>query len=305
MQLPPLAIRGFVRGHRHPASDGSGADLARIFRSRSAPPPTSRFAFLRTSTSWSVPCCNATRATFVFNPVVAFLDASVFTSSDSGIRRALAPLADLLERRRCASTMVRHLNKQGGTNALYRGGAPSVCKPPAARVGWLAMPPTSPAAACWPRTKTTLPRFSKASPTSCMPRAMAPRPSAGSASACIRPTSCYRRGPPPVRDRARDFLNAFLKDGPRTSHDVWDDARKHGHSIITVRRAAKNIPVDFRRVFLGGVQKTYWLLPGQELPANASDPREDNDFWRAFAEQEKKFPRSCPLDADDDTEKTQ
>ena len=108
-----------------------------------------------------------------------------------------------------------------------------------------------------------------------------------------------------MRDCARDFLNAFLKDGPRTSHDVWDDARKHGHSIITVRRAAKNIPVDFRRVFLGGVQKTYWLLPGQELPANASDPREDNDFWRALAEQEKKFPRSCPLDADDDTEKTQ
>jgi len=57
----------------------------------------------------------------------------------------------------------------------------------------------------------------------------------------------------PQRDRARDFLNAFLKDGPRNSHEVWDAARKQGHSEITVRRTARKIPVDFRRVFCDGV----------------------------------------------------
>src|SRR5439155_10848615 len=55
----------------------------------------------------------------VLDPVVAFLQASVLSASDQSVRRALAPLADLAERRQCAIEMVRHLNKKGGGKALY------------------------------------------------------------------------------------------------------------------------------------------------------------------------------------------
>jgi hypothetical protein len=284
-----------------------GADLTRIFRwrLRTAADQPLRIPLNLDVLERALLQCDARY--LVFDPVVAFFDASVFACSDSGIRRALAPLADLLERRRCASTMVRHLNKQGGTNALYRGGG-SIGLQAACRTSWLVgRDPDQFGRRVLAQNKNNLAPL--------QPSLAYELHAEGDGPATIRwlgvsPYSADQllaaaAQAAPERDRARDFLNAFLKDGPRTSHDVWDDARKHGHSDITLRRAARKIPVGFRRVVSDGVQKTYWLLPGQELPANASDPREDNEFWRALAAQEKKFPRPCPLDADDDTEKRQ
>ena len=72
----------------------------------------------------------------VLDPVMAFLDASVMANSDQGVRRALAPLARLAVLHRCAVLLVRHLNKHGGTHALYRGGG-SIGLLAACRSGWL------------------------------------------------------------------------------------------------------------------------------------------------------------------------
>ncbi len=280
-----------------------GADLARIFRwrLRTAADQPLRIPANLDVLERALLQCDARY--LVLDPVVAFLDASVFANSDHGIRRVLAPLADLLERRRCASTMVRHLNKQGGTNALYRGGG-SIGLQAACRTSWLVgHDPDNLGRRVLAQNKNNL------SP--------------------LQPSLAYELhaegdGPPtirwlgvsqysadqllaaaaraaPERDRARDFLSAFLNDGPRTSHEIWDAARKQGHSDITVRRAARKIPVDFRRVFCDGVQKTYWLLPGQELSASAHAHKDNNDIWEAIAEQERRFPRPCPLD-DDGTE---
>jgi hypothetical protein len=57
----------------------------------------------------------------VVDPIMAFLDDSVLCASDRSVRRALAPLLQLAEKHRCAVLMHRHLNKQGGSRALYRG----------------------------------------------------------------------------------------------------------------------------------------------------------------------------------------
>src|SRR5207248_6843809 len=57
----------------------------------------------------------------VLDPLMAFLDDSVLCASDQSVRRVLAPLMDLAEKHRCALLMHRHLNKQGGGRALYRG----------------------------------------------------------------------------------------------------------------------------------------------------------------------------------------
>ena len=58
----------------------------------------------------------------VLDPIMAFLDRSVLANSDQGVRGALAPMAHLLDHCSAAALMVRHLNKQGGTHAIYRGG---------------------------------------------------------------------------------------------------------------------------------------------------------------------------------------
>jgi RecA-family ATPase len=57
----------------------------------------------------------------VIDPIMAFLDDSVLSSSDQSVRRALAPLMQVAEKHRCAVLMHRHLSKQGGKQALYRG----------------------------------------------------------------------------------------------------------------------------------------------------------------------------------------
>src|SRR5947208_3483055 len=70
---------------------------------------------------------------------LALLDPAVIAASDAHARRALAPLARLAERHRCAILLVRHLAKQGGRRALYRGGG-SIGIVGACRSGWLLAP---------------------------------------------------------------------------------------------------------------------------------------------------------------------
>jgi len=56
------------------------------------------------------------------DPIVAYLGEKVRTASDHHVRRALAPLVDIAQRRGCAIVAIRHLNKQAGGDAVYRGG---------------------------------------------------------------------------------------------------------------------------------------------------------------------------------------
>src|SRR5439155_26318473 len=79
-----------------------------------------------------------TRARLVIiDPVMAFLDRTVMANSDANVRRALNPLAHLAEKYRCVILLVRHLNKDEGPNALYRGGG-SIAFVAACRLAWLA-----------------------------------------------------------------------------------------------------------------------------------------------------------------------
>src|ERR1022692_3252261 len=58
----------------------------------------------------------------IIDPIVAFLDRTVMMNSDANVRRALHSLALVAEKHRCVILMVRHLNKDDGPHALYRGG---------------------------------------------------------------------------------------------------------------------------------------------------------------------------------------
>lgn len=58
----------------------------------------------------------------VVDPLFGFLSPDVKVNSDPDIRRALNPLALMAQRTGVSVILVRHLNKSGGVNSLYRGG---------------------------------------------------------------------------------------------------------------------------------------------------------------------------------------
>lgn len=58
----------------------------------------------------------------IVDPIAAFLSESVNSSNDAAVRRALEPFATVLGQNHCTGIMIRHLNKQSGTKASYRGG---------------------------------------------------------------------------------------------------------------------------------------------------------------------------------------
>lgn len=58
----------------------------------------------------------------VIDPVMAFMSEGINTNNDASVRRALTPLVEVLQETGAAGLLVRHLNKSGELQALYRGG---------------------------------------------------------------------------------------------------------------------------------------------------------------------------------------
>jgi len=75
-----------------------------------------------------------------------------------------------------------------------------------------------------------------------------------------------RSTPPRQREIARDWLEDFLAEAPRTSDEVWQSAEQAGLSERTLFRAKADLDVSTERVKLPGQRLSYWLLPHQELP---------------------------------------
>jgi hypothetical protein len=103
----------------------------------------------------------------------------------------------------------------------------------------------------------------------------------------------------PPRDRAVAFLEQFLKDGPRTSRDIWEAAQKAGLSARTLHRAREGLDISSLRFHADGQLVSYWRLPGQQWPASRFG---DSELGRYLAELEKQFPPPNPLDLEDDRE---
>ena len=72
----------------------------------------------------------------------------------------------------------------------------------------------------------------------------------------------------PLRQReiARDWLEDFLDEEPRTSEEVWQSAEQAGLSERTLFRAKSDLGVTTERVKLPDKRLSYWLLPQQQLP---------------------------------------
>jgi hypothetical protein len=231
----------------------------------------------------------------VIDPVSSFLDESVLCASDQSVRRALAPLMHQAEKHRCAVLMHRHLNKQGGGRALYRG-LGSIAFVAACRFAMLVgRDPLERGRSVLAQVRNSL---------------AAPQPSLAYRLTAVgdEPPTVDWLGPSPFsadellsaagkerpRDRAAAFLGEFLAAGPRTSDEIWEAARKAGLSARTVERAKAGLDVRSRRgTAPSGGPVSYWHLPDQEVPPVG---RGDTEIDRLLADLERRFPPPNPLD---------
>jgi hypothetical protein len=276
-----------------------GADMERIFIWRAPLAAHAAICFPR-----HLPLLNDvlthTGARFaVLDPIMAFLDNTVGANDDQSVRRALAPLAQLADHHRCAVEMVRHLNKRGGTRALYRGGG-SIGLIASCRTAWLVgRDPHARGRRILAQVKNNLAPIQPSLAYEVRAEPDAPPtiawlgPSPWSADQILAAAAA---GPPsPERERACAFLSIVLKDGPRPTREVWLAANKERLSTRTLNRAKRDLNVLSKRVWRNRVAHNYWHLPIHEFPAEPP-AEEPNELFQFLAEQEKKFPPPCPLD---------
>lgn len=240
-------------------------------------------------------------ALVVIDPITAFLEPSVVTSSDVVVRQSLLPLSQLARKYRCALLLIRHLNKIASHRSMYRGGG-SIGFVAACRSAWLiARDPKTPDRCVLAQVKNNL-----AAPQPSLAYRVTPQPNAPPTLDWLGPVAwtadqllAETSSAPPlitVRDRAQDFLADFLEASPRTSRQVWAAAQPHGLSERTLRRAKRELEVRSVRVWAGGQRLSYWLLPGQQLPDSIPPDAVPPDLEPWLAPLRERFPPSTPLD---------
>ena len=236
----------------------------------------------------------------VIDPIVAFLNPRIQSGNDASVRRALAPLAHLAERHGAAVLLVRHLNKSPGRSPIYRGGG-SIGFLAACRSGWLiARDPEQSAHCVLTQVKNNL-----APPQPSLAYQVESGESEALSLSWLGPTDWTAaqllagtpRNPPQhlsPRECAREFLEGFLRDGPRTSRDIWNAALPLGLTERTLERVKQELAIRSVRVCPPGQRLSYWLLPGQELPKTVKGFQFDLNNW--LVDLNEKFPSPTPLD---------
>jgi hypothetical protein len=211
----------------------------------------------------------------VIDPLMAFLAGEVNSNRDQDVRRALHPLSELANPPGVAVVDVRHLNKSGGANAVYRGGG-SIGIIGAARSALMVMPD--------PDDETECRRVLAVSKCNLAPRA----PSLAYHVETSEEHDCGRvvwegqsrhtavtllSGPPndeerSVRAEASDWLRALLTPDRVRADEVKRLWRATGWgSESTLTRARRDIKVVSRREGFGPGAVYWW-----ELPDHAGQP---------------------------------
>jgi hypothetical protein len=177
----------------------------------------------------------------VIDPMMAFLPPEVPVSNDQSIRQALTPLADLANRSQAAILLVRHLNKSGGSRALYRGSG-SIGIVGAIRTALLlTCHPDDPNQRLLAMTKTNL---GPVAPTQAL--RLTPDPATAvlrvewlGTSTLDADTLCREQevGTPTTRAAAMTWLKEALAHGPVQASELLEAGAEAGHSQRTLARA--------------------------------------------------------------------
>jgi hypothetical protein len=287
----------------HPRLVAAGADIARvtIFNLKTAAGRRLPVGF-PAHTDFLRRALEQTGARLVVvDPIMAFFDRTVLISNDQSVRRALYPLVQLADDYRCLVLLVRHLNKSLRVQALYRGGG-SIGLVGACRSAWLVAPdPGDPQRRLLAQVKNNLavpqPTLTYAvdAPGTAQARLTWQRPSPWTADQVLATAA---KMAPRIRllELAREFLLEALKDGPRTSRELWALAQVRRLRRRTLRRAKLDLQIRSVRVWADGKRLSYWLLPGQQLPAGTLAETNVPDLEEYLAPLREQFPLATPLD---------
>jgi hypothetical protein len=291
-----------VRDTILPRLQSQGADLERVFVWNPDDPAFGDLPRLPSEIPRLDHVLAQTQARFlVIDPIKDFLDRRINANSDASVRRVISPLARLVERHRCALEVVLHLNKAGNRQALYRASG-SVAWVAACRSAWLVARDPQDAARCiLAQLKNNL-----AAPQPSLAYAVEAPSSAQAAVTWLGPSpltadqlaggASHRPPPPPPRERAKEFLAQVLANGPRLSRDIWPLAQDQDFSAATLQRARRDLGARNVRVSVEGRLLSYWLLPGQELPASVPPESVPPDLEPWLAPLREKYPPLTPLD---------
>jgi hypothetical protein len=206
----------------------------------------------------------------IVDVLMAYLSGDVNSHRDQDVRRALHLLAGLAARTGTCIVVLRHLNKSGGSNALYRGGG---------SIGIIGQARAAFIAAADPDDDTGSRRILAASKMNiaAMPPSLAYQLLADGDRGCARiewlGTTGHRAGDllaDPInpedqedrtaRDEAAEWLHGYLLPlgGEATPADAKKAARDAGIAIRTLERARLRAGVTLRRS--GFPARTVWAL---------------------------------------------
>jgi len=190
----------------------------------------------------------------VIEPLVGYISLKANPHNDQQVRQALMPLVALAEETGAAILGVRHLNKQGGKQALYRGGG-SIAMIGAARSGLIvAKNPDDPETRILACTKSNWGVLPKPWEYRLVSKFVVLDGSAkcdiGSiewlgtieidADQLIADGAAKQPG---AQAEAELFLAELLKHGPMKSEAIYSAGKEHGHAKKTLHRASIKLEI--------------------------------------------------------------
>ena len=208
----------------------------------------------------------------VVDVLMAYLVSKVDSHRDQDVRGVLHQLAAMAERCGCTVVLIRHLNKAGGSNALYRGGG-SIGIVGAARAGYLvARDPDDEARRIFAVTKMNLAAEPPSlayrlvdDPTNhCARIEWEPVPVEHTATSLLRePVDEDERS---ERDEAVEWVLSYLEErgGAARAGDAIKAARRDGIAERTLQRARKRAGVTSERRGFG--EGSLWTIPATVTP---------------------------------------
>jgi hypothetical protein len=210
-------------------------------------------------------------ALVVVDPIAAFLGGGIDAHKDSSARLALTQVADFAHRSGCAVVLIRHLNKNVGQRAAYRGSGSTAFTAAARSAVLFERHPEHEGTFVMARVKNNLaPRGLH--PTYRIEPNESDQPIVrwGDSVAIDVDHLLARnddRSAAPERDAAQQFLKQSLSEGPRLVDDVVRAARASGFSQATLKRARAGL-VTAERVYEDGrIVAWKWRL-NDGLPEN-------------------------------------
>jgi hypothetical protein len=209
----------------------------------------------------------------VIDSLMAYLSPKLSANYDQDVRRALKPLRKIAEETGALILVVRHLNEQGGKQAIYRGGG---------SIGILGAARTALIVGVNPFDETTRILAVSKSNIGLIPPAWRFKVVGKSymeGDKKIEAAAIEWLGTTNISadqlvsetvekasaiNEAMEFLAEALKDGPRNASEVLKLAEEQGIAKTTVDRASKKLGVKKVQIHEGGkISGWIWSLPPQ------------------------------------------